>query len=52
MKIAVAAETDAGEPRVAAVSDTVKKLIGLGFSVAVEAGEKIPLERGAAAAAA
>jgi H+-translocating NAD(P) transhydrogenase subunit alpha len=38
MKIAVAAETDAGEPRVAAVSDTVKKLIALGAEVAVVPG--------------
>jgi H+-translocating NAD(P) transhydrogenase subunit alpha len=38
MKIAVAAETDAGESRVAAVPETVKKLIGLGATVAVEGG--------------
>jgi NAD(P) transhydrogenase subunit alpha len=38
MKIAVAAESDAGEPRVAAVPETVKKLIGLGAEVAVEPG--------------
>ena len=38
MKIAVAAETDAGEPRVAAVPDTVKKLIALGAEVAVMPG--------------
>jgi NAD(P) transhydrogenase subunit alpha len=38
MKIAVAAETDAGEPRVAAVPDTVKKMIGLGAEVAVMPG--------------
>jgi H+-translocating NAD(P) transhydrogenase subunit alpha len=38
MKIAVAAETDAGEPRVAAVPDTVKKLIALGAEVAVVPG--------------
>jgi H+-translocating NAD(P) transhydrogenase subunit alpha len=36
MKIAVAAETDAGEPRVAATPETVKKMIGLGADVAVE----------------
>jgi NAD(P) transhydrogenase subunit alpha len=41
MKIAVAAETDAGEPRVAAVPETVKKLIGLGAEVAVEPGAGI-----------
>ncbi|MGD0026483.1 MAG: Re/Si-specific NAD(P)(+) transhydrogenase subunit alpha [Xanthobacteraceae bacterium] len=38
MKIAVAAETDADEPRVGAVPDTVKKMIGLGAEVAVEPG--------------
>lgn len=38
MKIAVAAETDAGEPRVAATPETVRKLIGLGAEVAVEPG--------------
>jgi H+-translocating NAD(P) transhydrogenase subunit alpha len=38
MKIAVAAETDAGEPRVAAVPETVKKLIALGAEVAVMPG--------------
>jgi NAD(P) transhydrogenase subunit alpha len=36
MKIAVAAETDAGEPRVAATPETVKKMLGLGAEVAVE----------------
>jgi NAD(P) transhydrogenase subunit alpha len=41
MKIAVAAETDAGEPRVAAVPETVKKLIALGAEVAVEPGAGI-----------
>jgi NAD(P) transhydrogenase subunit alpha len=42
MKIAVAAETDAGEPRVAATPETVRKMIGLGAELAVEpgAGEK------------
>jgi len=35
MKVAVAAETDAGEPRVAATPETVKKMIGLGADVAV-----------------
>jgi H+-translocating NAD(P) transhydrogenase subunit alpha len=38
MKIAVAAETDAGEPRVAAVPDTVKKLVALGAEVTVMPG--------------
>ncbi|WP_199554703.1 Re/Si-specific NAD(P)(+) transhydrogenase subunit alpha [Sandaracinobacteroides hominis] len=38
MKIAVLAETAAGEKRVAATPETVKKLIALGASVAVEAG--------------
>ena len=33
MKIAVAAETDAGEPRVAATPETVKKMIALGADV-------------------
>jgi len=38
MKVAVATETDAGEPRVAAVPETVKKIIGLGAEVAIEPG--------------
>ena len=38
MKVAVAAETDPGEPRVAATPETVKKMIGLGAEVAVEPG--------------
>jgi NAD(P) transhydrogenase subunit alpha len=38
MKIAVAAETDPAEPRVAATPDTVKKLISFGAEVAVEPG--------------
>ena len=38
MKIAVLKETTAGERRVAATPETVKKFIGLGASVAVEAG--------------
>src|SRR5580704_9665402 len=38
MKVAIAAETDSGEPRVAASPETVKKLIGLGAEVAVEPG--------------
>jgi len=38
MKVAVAAEVDAGEPRVAATPETIKKMIGLGAEVAVEPG--------------
>jgi NAD(P) transhydrogenase subunit alpha len=38
MKIAVAAESDTAEPRVAGTPETVKKLIGLGAEVAVESG--------------
>jgi H+-translocating NAD(P) transhydrogenase subunit alpha len=38
MKVAVAAEIDAGEPRVAATPETVKKMLGLGAEVAVEPG--------------
>jgi H+-translocating NAD(P) transhydrogenase subunit alpha len=38
MRIAVPAETDPGEARVAATPETVKKFIGLGASVAVESG--------------
>ena len=38
MKIAVAAETDPAEPRVAATPDTVKKVISLGAEVVVEPG--------------
>ena len=38
MKIAIAAETNAAEPRVAGTPETVKKFIGLGAEVAVEAG--------------
>jgi NAD(P) transhydrogenase subunit alpha len=38
MKIAIAAEIDPGEPRVAATPETVKKFIGLGAEVAVEPG--------------
>ena len=38
MKIAIAAELDQGEPRVAATPETVKKMIGLGAEVAVEPG--------------
>jgi len=42
MKIAVVAESDAAEPRVAATPDTVKKMTALGAEVAVEpdAGRK------------
>jgi H+-translocating NAD(P) transhydrogenase subunit alpha len=38
MKIAIPAETDPGEPRVAATPDTVKRLAGLGNDVTVETG--------------
>jgi NAD(P) transhydrogenase subunit alpha len=38
MKVAVAAEVDANEPRVAATPETVKKMLGLGAEVAVEPG--------------
>src|SRR5882762_7277116 len=38
MKIAVVAESDAAEPRVAATPDTVKKMTALGAEVAVEPG--------------
>ncbi len=38
MKIAVATESRPGEARVAASPEVVKKLIALGFSVAVEKG--------------
>ncbi len=38
MKVAVVAETDGDEPRVAATPETVKKMIGLGAEVAVEPG--------------
>ena len=41
MKVAVVAESDAGEPRVAATPETVKKIIGLGAEVAVEPGAGI-----------
>jgi NAD(P) transhydrogenase subunit alpha len=41
MKIAIGAETDSSEPRVAATPETVKKLIGLGAEVAVEPGAGI-----------
>lgn len=38
MKIAIAAESDAAEPRVAGTAETVKKFIALGATVAVEPG--------------
>jgi len=38
VKLALLAEQAAGERRVAATPETVKKLIGLGAEVAVEAG--------------
>ena len=38
MKIAVGAEADPSEPRVAATPETVKKMIGLGATVAVQPG--------------
>ncbi len=38
MKIAVPSETDKAEPRVAATPETVKKLVGLGAEVTVQAG--------------
>jgi NAD(P) transhydrogenase subunit alpha len=38
MKIAIAAESDPAEPRVAATPETVKKYVGLGAEVAVEPG--------------
>ncbi|MEA2979088.1 MAG: H+-translocating transhydrogenase subunit alpha [Alphaproteobacteria bacterium] len=41
MKIAVAAEADPSEPRVAATAETVKKMIGLGAEVAVQPGAGI-----------
>ena len=41
MKIAIAKETAAGEPRVAAVPDTVKKFKALGADVAIEPGAGI-----------
>ena len=36
MKVAVVAESDPGEPRVAATPETVKKMIALGTEVVVE----------------
>jgi H+-translocating NAD(P) transhydrogenase subunit alpha len=36
MKIAVAAESDAGEPRAAATPETIRKMVARGGDVAVE----------------
>jgi H+-translocating NAD(P) transhydrogenase subunit alpha len=41
MKVAVVAEADTDEPRVAATPETVKKMIGLGAEVGVEPGAGI-----------
>jgi NAD(P) transhydrogenase subunit alpha len=41
MKIAIPAEGDTAEPRVAATPDTVKKMVGLGAQIAVEPGAGI-----------
>ena len=38
MKVAIPAETDAGEPRVAATPETVKKMKALGVDVVIETG--------------
>ncbi|GLK67352.1 Re/Si-specific NAD(P)(+) transhydrogenase subunit alpha [Hansschlegelia plantiphila] len=38
MRIAVAKETDPGEPRVALTPDVVKRLVGLGAEVVIESG--------------
>jgi NAD(P) transhydrogenase subunit alpha len=38
MRIAIARETEAGEPRVAGTPETVKKLVGFGAQVTVEQG--------------
>jgi NAD(P) transhydrogenase subunit alpha len=38
MRIAIAREADAGEPRVAATPETVKKMIGFGAEVVVDRG--------------
>jgi NAD(P) transhydrogenase subunit alpha len=38
MKIAIVAETDAGEPRIAGTPDTVKKMKALGAEIVVQAG--------------
>jgi H+-translocating NAD(P) transhydrogenase subunit alpha len=52
MKIAVLRETRENETRVAATPETVKKFIGLGYSVAVEAGAGATASIGDAAYAA
>ena len=41
MKVAVIAESDADEPRVAATPETIKKMVALGATVAVQAGAGI-----------
>ena len=41
MKVAVAAETEGGEPRVAATPETVKKLLGLGAQIVIDPGAGI-----------
>jgi NAD(P) transhydrogenase subunit alpha len=38
MRIAIARESDAGEPRVAATPDTVKRMVALGAEVVIEPG--------------
>jgi len=43
MKIAIAREVDAAEPRVAATPDTVKKFKALGIDVAIEPGAGMPV---------
>jgi NAD/NADP transhydrogenase alpha subunit len=50
MKIAVAAESDAGEPQAAARPATISKMVALGADVAVEPGAR--RNRAASAAAA
>jgi NAD(P) transhydrogenase subunit alpha len=53
MRIAIARESDAGEPRVAATPDTVKRMIALGAQVVIEpgAGERSGIPDGDFAAA-
>ncbi len=41
MKVAVAAESEVGEPRVAATPETIRKMIGLGAEIAIEPGAGI-----------
>ena len=41
MKIAIPAETDPGEPRVAATPDSIKRMVGMGAEVSVEKGAGI-----------